>query len=208
MDVAVSGRNVRVTDEVRAAVVQKIGALDRFVSGLDRAEVVFKEEKNPRIANSDRVEVSLEGHGHHLRCKCDGPDQLAAVDVAVSKLEKQLRKLKTRVVKRHRPNAHRDHNHHPLSQLEYAEDGPTVNREATDVVEAEADYELPSADLVEHKIVRRKSFEMGTMDPDTAVLRMELLDHEFFLFCNAESGLPSVVYRRDDGDFGLIEVTA
>ena len=107
MDVSISGRNVDVPNEVQDAVRSKIGALDRFVYALDRADVVFREEKNPRITDREQIEVTLQGHGHHIRAKVSGPDQLTALERAVSKLEKQLRKVKTKVVKRHRPNSHR-----------------------------------------------------------------------------------------------------
>ena len=66
MDVSISGRNVDVPEEVQDAVRSKIGTLDRFVYALDRADVVFREEKNPRISDKEQIEVTLQGHGHHI----------------------------------------------------------------------------------------------------------------------------------------------
>ncbi len=189
MQITITGRKVEVPDDVRAAVERKIGSLDRFVGDLERAEVVFREEKNPRIAEREQVEVTLHGHGHHVRATVAGTDQHQAVDLAVDKLGKQLRKLKTRVERRTRPNSHREDNHHPLAHLE-----PEVTEGAVDDEE-----QIPT-------IVRRKTFDLDLMVPDDALIRMQLLDHDFFLFVNADSGKPSVVYLREDGDAGLIEI--
>jgi ribosomal subunit interface protein len=263
LDIVVTGRNVRVTDEVRAKVTSKIGTLDRFVSGLDLAEVVFKKERNPRIAEPEHVEITLVGHGHHLRCQSSGIDQIAAVDLAVEKLETQLRKLKTRTLRRHRPNSHREANHHPLVHLASLDEemglispasqaasagtgtagegdaaaaaaappagGPSAaERWVVDAGEEAGtaagsgdlddaalagldgadDVAPPPAELVEPRIVRRKQFPLKAMSPDAAALRMELLDHQFYLFRNAETGEVAVVYHRDAGGYGLIEPAA
>ena len=161
--------------------------------------MVFRAEKNPRITEREQVEVTLLGHGHHVRTSVAGVDQHQAVDLAVGKLGKQLRKLKTRVVRRHRPNLHRDEVHHPLARLE----NDLVNGETAPQPAAGPDDPgwVP-------RIVRRKTFDLELMDPTEAVTRMQLLDHEFFLFVNADSGMPSVVYLRSDGDAGLIEIDA
>ena len=189
MHITITGRKVDVPDDVRSAVERKIGSLDRFVGDLERAEVVFREEKNPRISERDQVEVTLLGHGHHVRASVAGTDQHQAVDLAVDKLGKQLRKLKTRVVRRTRPNQHREGTHHPLAQMDHdLADEPD-----------DGDDKAP-------QIVRRKTFDLDLMIPDDAITRMQLLDHDFFLFINADSGKPSVVYLREDGDAGLIEI--
>lgn len=203
MQITITGRKVQVPDDVRAAVERKIGALDRFVSGLDRAEVVFREEKNPRIAEREQVEVTLLGHGHHVRASVAGVDQHQAVDLAVGKLGKQLRKLKTRVVRRHRPNPQRDDVHHPLARLE----NDLVTDAANGAAAAAPDARPDDPEWVP-RIVRRKTFDLELMDPAEAVTRMQLLDHDFFLFVNADSSKPSVVYLRSDGDAGLIEIDA
>jgi putative sigma-54 modulation protein len=197
VDVTISGRNVDINDDVKEAVRLKIGSLDRFVNGLDRAAVVFREEKNPRIAEREQLEATLEGHGHHIRCKVSGIDQMQAVDLAVVKLEKQLRKLKTQVVKRHRPNLHREESHHPLAKV------PSIDSDVED--DDIADEEIPAADLVAHEIVKRKSFELMEMTPDAAAIRMQLLDHSFFLFRNVETGRSAVVYTREDHTLGVID---
>ena len=214
MQITITGRKVQVPDDVRAAVERKIGALDRFVGGLDRAEVVFRAEKNPRIAEREQVEVTLLGHGHHVRASVAGTDQHQAVDLAVGKLGKQLRKLKTRVVRRHRPNTHRDEAHHPLARLDNElTDPPAAGIGAPGPAGAGrdgagSDSADPDAPEWVPAIVRRKTFDLDLMDPAEAVTRMQLLDHDFYLFVNSESRKPSVVYLRSDGDAGLIEIDA
>ena len=92
---------------LRAAVEEKIGRLSRYLEDMDRADVHFTEERNPRIADKEICEVTLEGHGHHVRCKVAAPDGFAAIDAAVNKLEHQLHKLKTKVQQRRQRGAPR-----------------------------------------------------------------------------------------------------
>lgn len=183
MNITVTARNVEVPASVRETIDHKIGGLSRFVEGMDHAEVVFKEEKNPRIAAKEFVEITIEGHGHHVRCKAYGQDQHAAVDIAVEKLQKQLRKLKTKLHNRHHPNPHRERE---------------PGLESIPYVEPEPDESV--------KIVRSKSFSTERMTAQAALERMELLDHTFFLFTDTETGRPGVVYMREDGDAGLIDL--
>lgn len=96
MHVMVSSRHAEVSPVLRDETVRKISRLGRYLSALDRAEVHFSEEQNPRIAEREVCEVTMEGHGHHLRCKAVAADGFAAVDVAVQKLEHQIQRLKRR----------------------------------------------------------------------------------------------------------------
>lgn len=100
MDITVSARHMDISSALRAAAEEKIGRLSRFRDGLFRAEVHFDEERNPRIADKEICEVSMEGGGDRLRCKATAPDPFAAIDRAVEKLEQQLHKLKTKHVLR------------------------------------------------------------------------------------------------------------
>jgi putative sigma-54 modulation protein len=98
VDVQVSARKVQLSPALRAAVETKLGRLDRYLRGEHRAEVHFLEERNGRIADKrDVCEVLIDGAGHHLRARVAAPDPFAAIDAAVTKLEHQLHKVKTRV---------------------------------------------------------------------------------------------------------------
>ena len=100
LEITVSARHTDISPALRAAAEEKIGRLSRFLDGMDRAEVHFSEEHNPRISAKEVCEVSLEGHGHHVRCKAAAADGFAAIDLAVEKLEQQLYKLKSKLVPR------------------------------------------------------------------------------------------------------------
>ena len=101
MDVSISSRHLTVTPKLEEAIRTKIGHLDRFLPELDTATVHLDEARNPRITNREVCEVTLSGHGHRLRCKVQAPDPLTAVDRAGAKLERQIRKLRTKLQKRH-----------------------------------------------------------------------------------------------------------
>lgn len=100
MDITVSARHIDISTALRAAAEDKIGRLSRFQDGMLRAEVHFSEERNPRIADKEVCEVTMEGGGRRVRCKVAAADPFAAIDRAVEKLEQQLYKLKIKHVLR------------------------------------------------------------------------------------------------------------
>jgi putative sigma-54 modulation protein len=181
VDISVSSRNVDVSASLRAVVAEKIGRLGRYVDGMDRADVLFSEERNPRIERRQVCEVTMQGHGHIVRAKVAAADQFGAVDAAVAKLETQLHKLKSRLVTKHHGRGH----------AQAAKGEPAAGEEPLD-------EEVP-------RLVKTKRFAMKPMTIEEAVLQMDLLGHEFYFFLNADSAEAAVVYRRSDGDIGLIE---
>jgi putative sigma-54 modulation protein len=204
MDIILSSRNIEVSSALRQATIEKIGRLSRFLD-MERAEVHFAEERNPRIEAREICEVTLQGQGHYVRAKVAALDPFAAVDLAVEKLEHQLLKLKTRLVSRHQGKAHAGK----------VAAGATVR--TSEAVEGEAPADelesLESTSAVpstpgspDGRVVKTKRFRMKPMSLDEAVLQLDLLGHEFFVFVEAETGDTAVVYRREDGDVGLIEV--
>lgn len=196
MEITVSSRNMELTEELKETAVDKVGRLERFLSGMERAEIHFLEERNPRIADKDVCEVTMEGHGHHVRAKVAASDPFAAVDAAVAKLEQQLTKLKMKVVrKQRRPGAVPvDHSVTDLPGFvdTGADEGAMVDG---DELVGELGY----------RIVKTKRFAMKPMTPEEAVLQMDLLGHSFYFFANAETGRTAVVYHRGAGDVGLID---
>lgn len=96
MEITISCRHMQLSESMREATRRKIDGLSRFNGGMERAVVHFTEEKNPRITESEVCEVVMEGHGKQIRCKVSASDPVAAVDLAVAKLEHQLAKLKTK----------------------------------------------------------------------------------------------------------------
>ncbi len=199
MQVTVSRRHTEVPDSLRVMTEEKIGRLTRFVDGLDHAEVHFSEHKNPRIVDKEVCEVTIEGHGHHVRCKVAAPDGFQAVDKAYDKLERQLHKLKTKLSLRHQgaPKARKGEG--ALRAL-----GAVVDPPLDDAGIGGAAVE---GDEVDDglRIVKAKRFAMQPMSPEEAVDRMDLLGHGFFFFTNEDTSRAAVVYRRDDGQVGLID---
>jgi putative sigma-54 modulation protein len=195
VQVTVSARHTDVPDDLRKMAEEKIGRLSRFVEGLETAEVHFSEHKNPRIADKEVCEVTIEGHGHHVRCKVQAVDGYQAVDKAYEKLEHQLHKLKTKLNRRNhgRPKAHKK-----VDALGAVAAVAAEQAEAEAAAAAEAAGEGP-------QIVKAKRFAIHPMTADEAVERMELLGHGFFFFTNIETSRSAVVYRRDDGNVGLID---
>ncbi len=196
MQVTVSRRHTEVPESLRVMTEEKIGRLARFVDGLDHAEVHFSEHKNPRIADKEVCEVTIEGHGHHVRCKVQAPDGFQAVDKAYDKLEHQLHKLKTKLRQRYQGAPKGKKGVDSLGAVVGLGDAPVVPEGST-----EEDETFDSGP----KIVKAKRFAMFPMSAEEAVQRMELIGHGFFFFTNAETSRAAVVYRREDGQVGLID---
>jgi len=191
VDVTVSRRNTEVSDSLRLVAEEKIGRLGRYLDGLEHAEVHFSELKNPRIADREVCEVTVTGGGHQVRCKVQAPDGFIAVDRAYAKLERQLNKLKTKLARRYQgePKARKGH------------DGIRAVVSPGDVVVDD----MGDDGAVAPRIVKSKRFALFPMTAEEAAERMDLLGHGFFFFTNAETKRAAVVYRRDDGDVGLID---
>ena len=180
MQVTISHRGAELSPRLEEVTREKIGRLDRYLDGMERAEVRFAEEKNPRLADRREVcEVTMVGHGHTVRCKVAAPDGFTAVDLAVDKLEHQLHKLKTKLVRR--------------------------NHGGVKAAKVNGGTEAGVAEIEPARIVRTKAFVIEPIDPLEAASQMDLLGHDFYFFTNAATGRAAVVYRRSDGDYGLID---
>ena len=186
MDVTIQCRNAEVPERLRAAAREKVIRVSRHLDGWEHAEIHFFEERNPRIADREGCEVTLRGHGHVVRAKAAAPDTLAAVDKVVDKLDHQVARLKTRLIRRSHPRRS------PAST-----DGHVPER--LDGPDAEDDEDEGP------RFVKTKHFSSKPMTPEEAALQMDLLGHDFFFFPSADTGLATVVYRRQDGDLGLID---
>ncbi len=164
------------SEELRAYAEKKIGKLDRFFKTEAEAFVTFSLERG-----RFRAEITIHNNGLYYRASELTNDMYASVDSGVAAIERQIRRNKTRLEKRLR-------------------DGSLMERDA---VPAFAPSEEEPDD--EFQIVRSKRFSIKPMSPEEAILQMNLLDHEFFVFRNmdAEDAI-AVVYRRKQGGYGLI----
>jgi putative sigma-54 modulation protein len=196
MQVTVSSRHADVSEALRATAVEKIGRLERFLEGMIYAEVHFDQHRNPRIADREICEVTLEGQGHVVRCKVAATDSFAAVDAAVDKLEQQLTRLKSKLKgkaaaarRRAKPATNG-----VVAVAEPDDDDPDHSM-------ADDGYVTRAGELV----VKKKSFAIAPITVDDAVLQMDLVGHDFYFFTNAATGKAAVLYRREDGNLGLID---
>jgi putative sigma-54 modulation protein len=188
MEVQVRGKGVVVTEALRDYADRKVNKLNKHFQNLHSAAVVQSIQ-----GQTHRVEVQLEGDGVKVRCEDSGNDLYTAVDRVVDKLERQLQKFKGRSHRNGFNNAHHANHHHH----HYGHHGEVVSPR-TAVVEEEVEP-------VTGRIVRHKRFNIKPLAPPEAVMQMELLSHDFFVFENAESGEVNVLYRREDGNYGILE---
>ena len=203
-------RHIPLTEEMKAISSEKIERLSRFLPGMDHAEVVFSEERNKRIAAIDACEVTMSGHGHYVRARASSSSPGAALDLVIDKLDQQLHKLKGKLDGRHHGGPKRGKHHHPGIHVVpnvRPEDLPllTSNGSATVALLEGGVSPEPVSDDNEAQIVKSKQFAMAAMSVDDAALQMDLLQHDFYLFVNEETGNAALLYRREDGHLGLID---
>lgn len=179
MDMIIKGRHMAVTDAIRDYAKEKIGRTAKIIDGDHmRAEVELYVEKNPSIENNHVAEVTVWTKGPVIRAKEASADMYAAIDLVSEKLERQFRKYKGKILDRHSGKRN------------------AVPALAVETVKAEAN---------EPAIVKTKVLDVKPMMPEEAILQLELLGHDFFVFTSAETEMINVLYRRADGDYGLIE---
>lgn len=199
MDIVVKGRNVEVPEHFRQHVAEKMAPSERLDSRVFRLDVELSHERNPRQSERcQRVEITCLSKGPVIRAEACAADYYAALDAATLKLEARLRK------------AHdRRRVHHGLRTP------PSVG-EATSGLVAPAPADDPTAvdpddgdgDDTSDLIVRDKTHGATPMTTTQALHEMELVGHDFFLFAEAGTGLPSVVYRRHGYNYGVIRLEA
>ncbi|MDX8044638.1 ribosome-associated translation inhibitor RaiA [Gracilibacillus sp. S3-1-1] len=179
----IRGENVEVTSAMREYVERKIGKLERYFDTPPTSDV----NVNISVYNDEQqIEVTIPMTNLLLRAEDTNVDLYAAIDLVVDKLERQIRKHKTKVNRKFRQ---RGAAKHIFAELE---------KEAKINEEAQVDDD-------EIEIVRTKRFDLKPMDSEEAVLQMDMLGHAFFVFENAITGNTNVVYKRRDGRYGLIE---
>jgi putative sigma-54 modulation protein len=176
MQVLVRGRNVDVTNALKEYVEKRVGKLEKFLDNLGEAQVTLSVENQ-----SHKVEVTIPVNGMILRGEETTGDMYTSIDMVVDKLEKQIEKYKGKLIRR------RGQSEKMAAEAVLAED--------------DAGDELEEDEVV----VRTKRFPVKPMPVDEAILQMNLLGHTFFVFPNAETEQINVVYKRKDGNYGLIE---
>ena len=172
MEILIRGDKLKITEAINAYVVEKLKKLEKYIENNDtvRATVVLK------VKNHDqKVEVTIPLKKFILRAEESREDVYAAIDVVVDKIERQIRKNKTKL------------------QSKKIRESRDFNTEFIDDEENDT------------KVVKRKKIEVKPMSEEEAIIQMELLGHSFYLFKDSSTLKPTLVYKREDNNYGLIE---
>ncbi|HSI67118.1 MAG TPA: ribosome-associated translation inhibitor RaiA [Planococcus sp. (in: firmicutes)] len=179
----IRGENIEVTPAIREHIEKKVQKIERyFTDGANATAMVNLKTYNN---SQTKVEVTIPMKNLTLRAEERHDEMYAAIDLIVSKLERQIRKYKTKVNRKFRDR-----------------DGIGVAFAAAEQSANAAEYGDEDEDFT---IVRTKQFDLKPMDEEEAVLQMNMLGHNFFVFTDAESNGTNIVYKRKDGTYGLIE---
>ena len=179
VNLILSGRGVELDEPLRRYATEKLTRAQRFFDRIIKMEVELRHERNPRVKDPDRVEITVKTPRETLRVHGEGLDHFAAIDVASDRLEAQLKKHKDRLLSR-------AHNH----REDRARAVPVPDDDSEDGLSG---------------IVRLRPQVSKPLMPDEARLELDDRGLDFLLFTNAESMRPAVLYRRNGGDLGLIE---
>lgn len=172
MELVIRGDKIKVTEAMKNYIEEKIGKLDKYIedSSNVRANVLVKVKNHNQI-----IEITIPLKSFILRSEESQEDIYAAVDKAVDKLERQIRKNKTRLM---------------------SKQAKTYDFSFSEIEEADEE---------EEKIIKRKKIEVKPMDEEEAIIQMELLNHQFYMYKDSETNQTVVVYKRKDGGYGIIE---
>ena len=176
MKITISGKQIELTNALKARVEERFSKLDRYFKKDTEAFVTLSVQREYQT-----IEATIHSGSLILRAEEATDDMYISIDNAVDTLERQLRKHKTRIEKKLKK----------------------------DYFDASRLGEIPYEDVaeeVEFTIVKTKRFEIKPMSPEEAILQMNLIGHQFFIFENAQTGDSNVVYKRKDGNYGLIEL--
>jgi ribosomal subunit interface protein len=220
VEIVVTGRNVEVPDHFRVHVAEKVERMERYDHKIVGLEVELFHERNRRqLKNCQRVEITGRGCGPAARAEASAQDFYSALDAAVAKLESRLRRSHDRrriTGRRTTVLVGRGGQTVLLDGSEVAPDVAGTSETdgdgaatTTDVMDDPLAAAADGADPEEHRpgqIVRRKVHTAHPMSVDEALSRMELVGHDFYLFADADTGAPSVVYRRKGYDYGVIRL--
>ena len=177
MNIAVRGKNIDITPALRDYVEKRVSKVTKYFSEVDSIHAILAVEKNQHS-----VEVTVPVNGIILRAQETTSDMYSSIDLVVDKIERQITKYKTKLMKRFR------------SAAPGGESGRFLSELVPDVVSAEDDF----------KVIKTKRFAIKPMTAEEAIMQMNLLNHNFFVYFDADDEAVSIVYKRTDGNYGLI----
>ena len=174
MEIIIHGDKLKVTDAMKQYIQEKLDKLNKYLENSDnvRANVIVKVKNHEQ-----RVEITIPLKAFILRSEESKDDFYAAVDKTIDKLERQIRKNKTRIMSKQN-KVSRDFDLESFTEEDISDD---------------------------KKILKRKKVEVKPMNEEEAILQMELLGHQFYMYKDSDTNKASVVYKRTDGHYGIIE---
>lgn len=210
MEVNISARNLTVSDRFRSYVAERTQKIEHIASRVESLSIKVTRHDHQRAAGvEDQVELTVIEPGHVIRAEAHAGDKFAAFDIALDKLAERLRRLgdKNKVHRgQHKPLSLTELSAHDFAELSVqpVDSDVLLGRPApVEASSAAAEDALP--DLGESPVlIRRKEFVGSEMTSEEAVDHMELVGHDFYLFLDAETKKPSVVYRRKGWNYGVI----
>ncbi|MEZ4860775.1 MAG: ribosome-associated translation inhibitor RaiA [Caldilineaceae bacterium] len=188
MQLTVHGRNIEVTDWIREYVEKKINRLERYLPQVKDVRAELTHSATRAAADRYTAQITVWANGQILRAEESTSDIFASIDVTVDKMAKQVRRFKGR-----RFQSKRRATAAALLETEMAPETPAT------------EPEVDETEMVTGDIIRRKEFVLAPMHEDEALEQMELLGHDFFVFFNPETKAVNVIYRRRDGNYGLLQ---
>lgn len=201
MHVTVTGRNIDLTPPLKEYLMEKLRRAQNHFDHPLEVTALLSVAKNPSIANSQTAEVTLKVNGTVIRGEESTENMYASIDLVADKIERQLRKYKTRYW-----------SHSAKIRGGVSANGNGKEESAVSVAtEDDSDFAIAreiTTDHIRPRMVRSKKFPLKPMTPEEAAAHMDLLGHDFFMFINSESGHVNTVYHRRDGNYGLIEPEA
>jgi ribosomal subunit interface protein len=214
VEIVVRGRHVDVADRFRQHAAEKLSKMEKFDHRVIRLEVEISKEKNPRQADQcDRVELTCRSKGPVIRAEACAANPYAALDLACTKLEHRLRRMADRRRVHHglrTPRSVRTEAPLPPAAATLDEVAQLHAGESRIIAIADSERDqvvgAPGDGQAEPLIVRVKTHQADPMTLDQALFEMELVGHDFYLFTDKETELPSVVYRRHAYDYGVIRL--
>lgn len=180
MEFIIKSRNVELADDIKQRAEKKLkNNILKYFDKVIKIEVELSLEKNPKITLNNIAEVTVFTPGEIIRTKAEAPDMFESIDRVSAKLERQIKRYRNKMIQRGRRG--NDSRHASLKDIE---------------------------DDIKSQIVKVKTFTIKPTTPEEAVMQMELLGHDFFVFINSETQNTAVVYKRKDKNYGLIDPSA
>jgi len=193
VDVVVFGKHVEVDPALKAVTLEKLERIGKYANDVRRIDVDYGLHQTRRAGDSCTCEILVHLTHHLVKGTAAAVEHAMALDLALDKVDHQMRRLHERRVKRG-------------NRARSREARTAASPNGTEAADLDG-FDLSEHDETGPEIVKSKQFAVKPMHPEEAALQMELLGHDFFLFRNTESDNAAVLYRRRDGALGLIEVT-